>query len=238
MNTLPENQNQQQFHTFVRINNLNELNQVRNHITKHLGLTIKEDVEDNNDFVSGFEGIDDGEIFVTIYSTKDQYQEIKSVNLLCELDDDLEGEDPSDMIDLEDFLQQKDLYWTTTTESKPLQDTEMDKVFQTLVPCKNQEQFEKILDHLEEIGLKPYEDPNYDFEECINFIESGNDSDSDFYDPENTVYVLIYASGSEYFDDKMVRIAVTSSYDLEEDEEDETVVGYFEFLENESLDWF
>lgn len=228
----------QEFHTFVRIKNVNDLNQVRNHLTKNLGLTIKEDTEDNNELVEGFEDMDDGEMFITIYSPVDQYNDQKTVNLMVELDDDLEGEDPSDMVDLEEFLQQTDLYWTKTPETKPLQDTEMDKVFQTLVPCKNQEQFEKILDHLEEIGLTPYEDPDYDFEECINFIESGNDEDSDFYDPEDTIYVLIYASGSEYFNDKMVRIAVTSSYDLEEGEEEDTMVGYFEFLENESLDWF
>ena len=107
-----------------------------------------------------------------------------------------------------------------------------------MVPCKNQEQFEKIIEHIKELGIRPVEDEDYNFEECVNYIENGNDEDNDFYDPEETTYVLIYASDEDYFRKRMVNIAVTSTSDLEEDEEDETAVGYFEFLENDSLDWY
>ena len=163
------------------------------------------------------------------------------VSLVCESDNDLEEGDERFIMDLQDFLKLTELPWSAdqNTNTKSLCDTGLDRTFQTFVPCKNKEQFEKIIDHLKEIGLIPYEDPDYDFEECINFIENGNDEDSEYYDPEDTTYIIIYAGENEYFNKKRVWIAtVCSSDDLEEGEEEESAVGYFEFLENDSLDWF
>lgn len=244
METNITNNPSQEFITLVRINNVNDLNQVRNHITDVFGLKMdedREDREDNNAYIEEFEGVKNKKLFANIYATEEYYKEQKMVSLVCESDNDLEEGDERFTMDLQYFLKLTELPWSAdqNTNTKSLCDTELDRTFQTFVPCKNKEQFEKIIDHLKEIGLNPYEDPDYDFEECISFIENGNDEDSEYYDPEDTTYIIIYAGENEYFNKKRVWIAtVCSSDDLEEGEEEESAVGYFEFLENDSLDWF
>lgn len=231
---------EQEFQTLVPIKNLEQLNQVRNQLTKVFGLTIDEYSEENNEYVESFEEYHENSdvLYAVIFSSEKEFKDTKTVELVCSLDTDVEEEDLMDIVTLKNFLNQKDIEWTTGSEPIKLKDTVLGKVFQTLVPCKTQEQFEKIIEHIKELGIRPVEDEDYNFEECVNYIENGNDEDNDFYDPEETTYVLIYASDEDYFRKRMVNIAVTSTSDLEEEEEDETAVGYFEFLKNDSLDWY